>query len=102
MTVAVVLIHFLLSVKESDSDTIIMVIFLVLGVGGIFILFAIMALCYRFVKEPKIPSLSVPLVYFFFIIFCMTNYSYDLLIVPYHCIVMLTLMNWSLTNNKIP
>ena len=39
-----------ISVKESDSDTIIMVIFLVLGVGGIFILFAIMALCYRFVK----------------------------------------------------
>ena len=36
-------------VKESDSDTIIMVIFLVVGVGGIFILFAIMALCYRLV-----------------------------------------------------
>lgn len=40
-----------ITVKESDSDTIIMVIFLVLGVGGIFILFAIMALCYRFVKS---------------------------------------------------
>ena len=37
------------TVKESDSDTIIMVIFLVVGVGGIFILFAIMALCYRLV-----------------------------------------------------
>ena len=34
-------------VKESDSDTIIMVIVLVAGVGGVFILFALMALCYR-------------------------------------------------------
>jgi hypothetical protein len=34
-------------VKESDSDTVIMVIILVVGVGGIFLLFAIMALCYR-------------------------------------------------------
>merc|ERR1719507_1903424 len=33
--------------KESDSDTIIMVIVLVAGVGGVFILFALMALCYR-------------------------------------------------------
>ncbi|XP_071748566.1 disintegrin and metalloproteinase domain-containing protein unc-71 isoform X3 [Lepeophtheirus salmonis] len=33
--------------KESDSDTIIMVIFLVAAVGGVFILFALMALCYR-------------------------------------------------------
>lgn len=36
-------------VKESDSDTIIMVIILVAGVGGVFILFALMALCYRYV-----------------------------------------------------
>ena len=36
-------------VKESDSDTIMMVIILVVGVGGIFILFAILALCYRFI-----------------------------------------------------
>ena len=35
------------AVKESDSDTIIMVIVLVAGVGGVFILFALMALCYR-------------------------------------------------------
>lgn len=35
------------TVKESDSDTIIMVIVLVAGVGGVFILFALMALCYR-------------------------------------------------------
>ena len=41
------------TVKASDSDTIIMVIFLVLGVGGIFILFAVMALCYRFVLYRK-------------------------------------------------
>ena len=34
-------------VKESDSDTIMMVIVLVIGVGGIFILFALLALCYR-------------------------------------------------------
>ena len=34
-------------VKESDSDTVIMVIVLVVGVGGIFMLFAVMALCYR-------------------------------------------------------
>ena len=33
--------------KESDSDTIIMVIVLVAGAGGVFILFALMALCYR-------------------------------------------------------
>ena len=33
--------------KESDSDTVIMVIVLVVGVGGIFMLFAVMALCYR-------------------------------------------------------
>lgn len=45
-----ILFYFKILVKESDSDTVIMVIFLVLGVGGIFILFAIMALCYRFVK----------------------------------------------------
>ena len=37
------------TVKESDSDTIIMVIVLVAGVGGVFILFALMALCYRWV-----------------------------------------------------
>ena len=42
-------LHYNNTVKESDSDTIIMVIFLVVGVGGIFILFAIMALCYRLV-----------------------------------------------------
>ena len=36
--------------KESDSDTIIMVIVLVAGVGGVFLLFALMALCYRFEK----------------------------------------------------
>ena len=36
-----------ITVKESDSDTIIMVIVLVAGVGGVFILFALMALCYR-------------------------------------------------------
>ena len=44
-------VHFLqlvlITVKESDSDTIIMVIVLVAGVGGVFILFALMALCYR-------------------------------------------------------
>ena len=36
-----------LTVKESDSDTIVMVIVLVAGVGGVFVLFALMALCYR-------------------------------------------------------
>ena len=50
------------TVKESDSDTIIMVIVLVAGVGGVFILFALMALCYRWVGvaskvEPRPPSL---------------------------------------------
>jgi len=35
------------TVKESDSDTIVMVIMLVAGVGGVFFLFALMALCYR-------------------------------------------------------
>ena len=35
------------AVKESDSDTVIMVIVLVVGVGFIFMLFAVMALCYR-------------------------------------------------------
>lgn len=35
------------AVKESDSDTIIMVIVLVASVGSVFILFALMALCYR-------------------------------------------------------
>ena len=50
MHVEFILQIWLITVKESDSDTVIMVIFLVLGVGGIFILFAIMALCYRFVK----------------------------------------------------
>merc|ERR1719232_116495 len=44
--------------KESDSDTIIMVIFLVLGVGGIFILFAIMALCYR--RKSALPKYEPP------------------------------------------
>ena len=39
------------TVKESDSDTIIMVIVLVAGVGGVFILFALMALCYRYKKS---------------------------------------------------
>ena len=36
-----------ITVKESDSDTIVMVIVLVAGVGGVFVLFALMALCYR-------------------------------------------------------
>jgi hypothetical protein len=45
LTKLVCMICFL--VKESDSDTVIMVIILVVGVGGIFLLFAIMALCYR-------------------------------------------------------
>ncbi len=36
-----------ITVKESDSDTVIMVIVLVAGVGAVFILFALMALCYR-------------------------------------------------------
>jgi len=44
--------------KESDSDTVIMVIFLVLGVGGIFILFAIMALCYR--RKSALPKYEPP------------------------------------------
>jgi hypothetical protein len=35
------------AVKPSDSDTIFMVVILVTGVGGVFILFALMALCYR-------------------------------------------------------
>ena len=35
------------SVKESDSDTIVMVIVLVASVGSVFVLFALMALCYR-------------------------------------------------------
>ena len=35
------------AVNKSDSDTIIMVIVLVAGVGAVFILFALMALCYR-------------------------------------------------------
>ena len=35
------------AVKESDSDTVVMVIMLVAGVGGVFFLFALMALCYR-------------------------------------------------------
>ena len=46
------------TVKESDSDTIIMVIVLVAGVGGVFILFALMALCYRYVTLA--PSLCFP------------------------------------------
>ena len=46
---AALFLRIVITVKESDSDTVIMVIFLVLGVGGIFILFAIMALCYRLV-----------------------------------------------------
>ena len=37
----------IITVKESDSDTIVMVIVLVAGVGGVFVLFALMALCYR-------------------------------------------------------
>lgn len=36
--------------KESDSDTIVMVILLVAVVGGVFVLFALMALCYRYCK----------------------------------------------------
>jgi len=44
--------------KESDSDTIIMVIILVVGVGGIFILFAIMALCYR--RKSALPKYDPP------------------------------------------
>ena len=40
-------LDFVWVVKESDSDTVIMVIVLVVGVGGIFMLFAVMALCYR-------------------------------------------------------
>jgi len=46
--------------KASDSDTIIMVIFLVLGVGGIFILFAVMALCYR--RKSALPKYEPPYV----------------------------------------
>jgi len=44
--------------KESDSDTIIMVIMLVVGVGCIFILFAIMALCYR--RKSALPKYDPP------------------------------------------
>ena len=40
-----------LTVKESDSATVFMVIVLVVGVGGIFMLFAVMALCYRLSKS---------------------------------------------------
>ena len=41
------MINSIITVKESDSDTIVMVIVLVAGVGGVFVLFALMALCYR-------------------------------------------------------
>jgi len=44
--------------KESDSDTIIMVIVLVVGVGCIFLLFAIMALCYR--RKSALPKYDPP------------------------------------------
>lgn len=44
--------------KESDSDTIIMVIVLVAGVGGVFILFALMALCYR--RKSALPKYDPP------------------------------------------
>ncbi|CAB4057385.1 unnamed protein product [Lepeophtheirus salmonis] len=44
--------------KESDSDTIIMVIFLVAAVGGVFILFALMALCYR--RKSALPIYDPP------------------------------------------
>merc|ERR1719201_56933 len=44
--------------KESDSDTVIMVIVLVVGVGGIFMLFAVMALCYR--RKSALPKYEPP------------------------------------------
>ena len=50
------------TVKESDSDTIIMVIVLVAGVGGVFILFALMALCYRLENEIHLCSYAIHVV----------------------------------------
>ena len=50
------------TVKESDSDTIIMVIVLVAGVGGVFILFALMALCYRLENEIHLCSYAINVV----------------------------------------
>lgn len=44
--------------KESDSDTIIMVIVLVAGVGSVFMLFAFMALCYR--RKSALPKYDHP------------------------------------------
>ncbi len=42
------------AVKPSDSDTIFMVVILVTGVGCVFILFALMALCYRYPRLKNI------------------------------------------------
>ncbi|XP_059084757.1 uncharacterized protein LOC131881812 isoform X4 [Tigriopus californicus] len=44
--------------KESDSDTIIMVVILVASVGTVFMLFALMALCYR--RKSAMPKYEPP------------------------------------------